>query len=303
MEPRDIVADSRDLPFPIMLTETMEIKEFSFRRQNSMRPTARYFVNSSGKIFRIKEFFMDWFYTGFPKSLMKSLVDTYGRVEPHVYGDIIYYYGRNYKGNDSVSFHHGGTTVEIECLQGAEAPEFIPIIADLHFPPGILERYLNRGFAERSFLANAHSGNWWEDKRIARMHWADIQPRTVSWLRNSGMSARSVGTFTGSDGTRLRTVIHSDPSFSRVIWVDMLDEGSNIPHGKYDFRTGGSLFTLEEDGLFFLEPYGPAAYLDDVEGYTMTIAFSPGLDINFVRNIVSSVREVASNSAEVTQSL
>lgn len=299
MEVQDIVTRSKSLPFPILVTSDLEMDQVSFRTDNSSRPTLRFYTIRSGKRFRIKEFFMDWFYTGFPKSLMKTLVETYGPIVSRTSGDITYFYGTNYKGNDSITFHKAGTTVEIECQEGADSSAFGEIVSDLRFPPQIMDEYRNHGFKERSFLAHHRTGTWWEDQRIGRMDWSDVEPESRIRFPGTDLMGVSAGIYSGSDGSSLRTVIYSDESFDRAIWVEILDERSDMPHGKYDFRRGGSLFNIEENSIFYLDPNGPGACQKGSDSYIVTMAFSPGFSLNTVRNAEMDLAGVLSNSLEI----
>lgn len=293
-------------PFPIMLPGNMDFYNESLRIGGNLRPTFRYLLKSGERVFRVKEFFMDWFYTGFPKSIMKTLVDTYGGISSHETGGINWFYGTNYKGNNSATFHHSGVTLEIECESGADWKDFSALIGDMIFPEGVLERFRNKGFVERSFLAKGNMGGWWEDIRIGSMRWTDLDVGRLITPLPQGMGIVSYGSRMGSKGMGLRTVIASDGNFTRAVWYDVLDMSSDIEHGFYEFRRGGDLFDESwDDTVYFRTPGGPCAYQVADSGCMFTVAFSPGFTKDEVKemmpapdNVMSMVRKISALTGE-----
>ncbi|AKA49341.1 hypothetical protein IX51_09760 [uncultured archaeon] len=247
-----------------------------------VRPSIRFFVIDKGKVFRVKEFFLDWFYTGFPKSLMKSLVDTYDPIESFLMDGKICYFGRDYKGRNSVSFYWQGTSVEIECFQEAEMQDFENVLKDLNAESDFVNSLANKGFLDRSFLASGGNDNWWEAQRISRMKWVKLCETSKQSVSGRSLRLDSFGNYLGHDGTTNSILILSDKLYSSVVWVDLLDLSSLIDHGYYKFRKVVGIFDLFEDDPNFLchrSPYGPSILQASMFGKKCTISLTP--DFNF----------------------
>lgn len=286
------------LPFMPFLHDRERVLDLSVRNSMQQRPTLRYFIQSSGKKYRIKELFMDWFYTGYPKSLMKSLVETYGNFETCQKQEFQIFYGKNYKGNDSISFYSYGTSVEVECLQNATIGEFEEIALEMRFGTFMKEKFKRIGFRERSFLARGGSEDWWEGKRISSMKWVDLNPdRNSDIIR--GLSPFSTGFYIDGNKPGLRTVIFSDYYFNKAVWLEIFDPLSKMLHGAYNFRKTSGLFNYFDDKkglLCFRSPEGPAAFQARIGRNLVTLAFSPGFEIEFINGLISDLDHIIENS-------
>lgn len=279
MDSKGVRPELFSLPFPPLLNKEVALEEFSLRLNTHERPTVHYFLEEAGKRYRVKEFFMDWFYTGFPKSLMKTLVDAYSEIEYAPIGQYRVFFGRNYKGNSSISFYSRGTTVEIECYEDAKTEDFHRIVADMSFGPYLTERFRDAGFVERSFLASGGSGLWWEDSRIAGMEWRDIEPGKRNNHFPDGLKPLSLGTLKVKGGFVLRTLILADSYMERSVWIELVNLQSSEKNGYYNFRKGSGLFNEFNESDFLLcfrSPEGPGAVQFQSDQTMATFAFSPG---------------------------
>lgn len=292
----------QNLPFPPLLPITLDVQNLSIRDIPGKRKTLRYFVELNNKTFRIKEFFMDWFYTGFPKSIMKSLMSLYWTAEVHEEDGLIWYYSKNYKGNDSVSLYLNGTTVEIECYEPALPNEFGSIIHDFNRERYLTGRFIWMGFARRSFLAEHRDSSWWEDERISSISWNDVNVEDVFRLGSSALRPKTDGYRKGDDGSVLDVLILSEPYFRKVVWIETIDEWSNIPQGIYKFRNETGLFDTiigEEANVFHRSPLGPSVIRYTDKGVVATISFSPGFDLSDVEWTAGNIDGILGRKAEV----
>lgn len=282
MIPEGLKEQIEAMPFPVLFPESLNMHDVSVRDRSEERKTVKFFISSGEKEFRVKEFFMDWFYTGFPKSIMRNLVEFYGPSSCFIDEKKIWFYGKNYKGNDSASMYISGTTVEIECYQEAKADDFRSVIADLQFRPSINDRFRDMGFSGRSFLASGNSGSWWEDQRISTFKWMDIESIREDPVHFGSLIPRTRGLKMGEDGSRERILILAEPYFERVVWIDVIDSWSEIKYGAYNFREIDGLFDtfLRERGIIYhRSPVGPTVIQKKDELLTVTVTFSPGISL------------------------
>ena len=63
------------MPFIPIVPENIRASSLGLRIRDEKWPTLRYFIDYGNHRIRIKEFFMDWFFTGFPKSLMSRILE------------------------------------------------------------------------------------------------------------------------------------------------------------------------------------------------------------------------------------
>lgn len=281
-------SELENLPFPPLMPSSFKIDDFSIRDDPEKRKTLRYFINYNNKRFRIKEFFMDWFYTGFPKSIMKTLMEVYGPMQTFTEDGNTWFYCMNYKGNDSASMYIRGTTVEIECNNPASPGEFLTILNDLDQSSFLFPKFRDMGFKERSFLASGNSTDWWEDKRIARMRWSDLEGGNSLEIGNNSMNVVSTGYLHEKDGSSHNIMILAEPYFRRVVWVETIETWSGISSGIYKFRKEPGLFdTLQgdESQIFHRSPNGPSVIRDSRNELTITVAFSPGFTLDEVKAV------------------
>lgn len=295
MVSEELRSEISKLPFPPILNQSLPMEQFSVRNNEIERPTIRYLLKESGKKYRIKEFFMDWFYTGFPKSLMKTLVGTYSEVSNGYMGEYMVFSGKNYKGNDSASFYCKGTTVEIECYDSARTRDFRKVVEDMSLGEFLTPRFEGAGFRERSFLAGGGSAEWWEDRRIAAMEWKDLTSSGKDVLSLGGLIPISIGYYRGDNGRGLNTAILADRYLERSIWIELFDLNISMEHGYYKFRKHKGLFNSFNDNghiICFRSPEGPGAF-QFTSGQTLaTLAFSPGFSWNFLNTAFEGREEI-----------
>jgi hypothetical protein len=205
-----------EMPFVAWIPSSHVFRHFTVRNDGKKWNTIRYFVEINGREIRVKEFFMDWFFPGFPKSIMDTLYSTYSPVTALERDGRLLFLGTNYKGNPAASGYLDGTTVEIESLSGEAMEEMTELFFDLAADPDDEASKCDMPFHERSFFSAGHQGAWFEDNRISRMSWKKGEPgigineyslwepwQTTLALFRRYMSFRTVAS-TGHSGWKLQ---------------------------------------------------------------------------------------------------
>ncbi len=95
--------DTGDIHFVRYVPLTLKSSDATYRKGEFKWPTFRYIRNLDGRKFRVKEFFLDWFSLGFPKSLISNLTRTFSEIESVQSGDCVFFIGKNYRGMESAS--------------------------------------------------------------------------------------------------------------------------------------------------------------------------------------------------------
>lgn len=267
-----------ELPFPVYTANSLPFTELSIRVNDEKWPTVRFFVMYGGKKFRVKEFFLDWFFTGFPKSLLEDFSSSYSDVETFYIEGTPFYYGKNYHGLDSVSGYVSGTQVEIECDSSSSIGDFSEVVEDLlsrkpdHVPPEDMQ------FPERSHSAANPGGEWYENRRIGRLGWFRTRREKYAFsghvMRTSGIGSMV------ADGKNMAILILEESGYEKVIWAEMAGSGINIRNAIYNVRKGSGFYKrfseIPGGSLLFREPGGPGILRIEDSSQTWTVGFSPG---------------------------
>lgn len=266
------------LPFPVYTATRLPFTDLSIRVNDEKWPSVRFFVHSGGKKFRVKEFFLDWFFTGFPKSLLRDFSSSYSPVVTFSKRGTVFYYGKNYHGLDSVSGFVYGTQVEIECESPATAGEFTEVVGDLlsnmpdPVPPDRMQ------FPDRSHSAKGHSGEWFENRRISRLKWyrtaREDYPMSGHSMRSSGIGNLTV------DGQWHTILILEEGGYRNAVWAESASSGLDISNAIYNVRKGSGFYSrfsvIPGGSLLFRENKGPGILRIMDGDQTWTIGFSPG---------------------------
>ncbi len=275
------------LPFLIFLPRDYNIEDVTFRRERPKWSTIRFYCKVEGERIRAKEFFLDWFYSGFPKSLMESFVSTYSNSRSIDGENGISFLGKNYKGKAASSTFSLGTQIEIE---GDSEMAVETVTRDL-LPLSLPKRFEGFPFCKRSFFARGGRPEWFEEERVSRMTWSPLG-KDFS-LEN--LKGDSLGIFRSGGLIAEEVAILSEPYFKRVIWIDTSNSASKERHLHYELREGGNFFHtfIEGEGkLAFRAQTGPAIFQNFNEGKTMTISFSPLFSLTEVKLLLPELIEL-----------
>ncbi len=277
----------RDSTFLFYLPAEFQIYDVSFRNEGEKWSTLRYFIDYNGVRYRVKEFFLDWFYTSFPKSLMKSFVESYTNIEVYegINGKV--FLGKDYKGMDASSCFSMGTQIEIESNSGLYLKELNnslrPIFVD--------ERFRNYPFHERSFFARNAKTSWFEEERIARMKWKHPEhPLSVGESESSSIGIHEY------DGIINEVImIFTEEFFRKVFWIDVALASDNIMHGYYKLRRESNFFTFVNfDGglLASIQNGGPGIWQVFDSKYVYTVSFSSDVSLQEIFDSFEKIKEI-----------
>lgn len=266
------------LPFPVYKANRLPFTDLSIRINNEKWASIRFFVLSGGKKFRVKEFFLDWFFTGFPKSLLKDFSSSYSEVETFYVGGNQFYYGKNYHGLDSVSGYVCGTQIEVECDSYATIGNFTEVVKDLlsrkpdYVPPE------NMQFPDRSHSVGNPKGEWYENRRISMLNWQRTANGEYAFSSHR-MKASGIGDLV-KNGQHMTILILQERGYEKVIWAEVAGSGMNIKNAIYNVRKGtGFYHRLSEipgGSILFRDDDGPGILRIADGNRTWTIGFSPG---------------------------
>ncbi|MGC8506430.1 MAG: hypothetical protein ACP5NK_06985 [Thermoplasmata archaeon] len=264
------------MPFVRYIPETLAPLEISYRGGQVKWPTFRYFVNIGDRRYRVKQFFLDWFYPGFPKSLMSSFMGTFSEIRSMISGDRIFFTGKDYRGRNAASSFINGTQVEVEATGESEEEDFSRIFSDLKPVRDDVIRLRGSTFRERSYFASGRSGTWFEDQRISRLHWIDHIDASFE-LNGKNYELSSTGVMLSEGRIGHCIMVFEGDSFERAGWIDVARKDSEIPYGYYEFRDEEGMFDhrdLSDISVLLRSPSGPGIvrWSDSEMLYTMSIS-------------------------------
>ena len=278
-----------DLPFISWFPASHEISDVSIRQPSEKWATVRYFVYVNGIRIRVKEFFMDWFFPGFPKSLMNSLFSVYSPLDAIADKERLLFIGKNYRGRYASSTYIAGTTVEMESQEGNADREMTAVFRDLVCDPEDARNKCGMSFEERSYFAKGRSGSWFEDQRINRLKWNSPSISEGKFVGDYSLS--SVGHLTVHNSVKQVIAVFQKDCFGSGFWVEVVAKDAGISHAYYSMRQEPGLMDMFADEGFFLswrKPHGPylgqAKTQDDA---VVTVGASPFADMSLIRDILS----------------
>lgn len=268
------------LPFVVIRPYRLKYRDISLRIHDLRWPTLKFHVKSGHSEFRVKEFFLDWFFPGFPKSLLRDFSSTYSKVSDVVVSGYRIFLGKNYRGSDSASAYINGTQVEVECREGAEPSGFQKVFEDMlsqRVDPSRLSGYQ---FPDRSHFAKGYETSWYEESRVSRLTWFRT-PRKIfriqgHELRSSGMGRIDV------NGKVQEMYILEEREYRNAIRIEFADSQIQLDHAFYNVRGGNNFFDLLEEmpdkdvRLVFRSPEGPGMLRFMRMEKVWTVGFSPG---------------------------
>jgi hypothetical protein len=278
--------DEIKLPFPRVEPVDMAPSSISFRPEGNRWCSIRFTVEYNGVEYRIKEFFLDWFFLGFPKPLMKNFVETYSKIIDQEINDFIVFIGNDYKGMYALSSFVHGTQVEIETRQN-NPKDISELFSNLRVNGSDLQRLNGLQYVDRSFFARGRHGDWFEDERISRVHWqrSENKPLAINGkiLSPSGLGILSTG------GKEQRILVLEEDNFHRCVWIETTDSGIDIPYAFYKLRPGKYLYDDFTEGgdakkmtKLSRKKSGPSVVQFEYNGKIVTIGFSAGFSENDV---------------------
>ena len=277
-------------PFLIHLPEELEVRNSTYREPGRKWATLRFECTIGNEKLRVKEFFLDWFYPGFPKSLMDSFVSSYSILNSTATTDSVIFYGKNYKGKEASSSFSLGTQIEIE----GETNLNVRKLTESLIAPYISARFKNYPFYKRSFLANNGKPEWFEEERIGKLSW---NPPSKKFCEGN-LCMDSVGVFRRDNKTIHAIFVLSEDYYRKAVWIDIGNPGASTEHVAYEFRKGGNFFDLFEEGetkFGFRRNDGPAIIQFEQEGSIVTISFSSLYQLSEVRRLGKLLREAETN--------
>ncbi|MGC8562260.1 MAG: hypothetical protein ACP5NO_03565 [Thermoplasmata archaeon] len=267
---QDIEKLQKESPFLIFVPDDLEIKNVTYRTEGRKWATMRYECIINGEKLRVKEFFLDWFYPGFPKSLMESFVSSYSIVESIYLKDWVVFTGKNYKGKEASSSFSLGTQIEIE----GESKRNVRDLSETMLAPFPDERFKNFPFYRRSFFANKGEPDWFEEKRIKNLKW---KAPSIEFCADN-LCMDSVGVFKEKDSAVETVFTFSEDYYRRAAWVDIAVPKERPEHLVYDLRGNGNFFDEFEPGeptVAFRRENGPAIFRLKLGRTVITITLSP----------------------------
>lgn len=251
-----------------------------------------------GKVLRVKEFFLDWFFPGFPKSLLKDFVSTYSTVRHTTVGDHTVFLGKNYKGNDSASVYIYGTQVEVECPDGATDGLFMEVIADLLEDISDGKSLASLQFPDRSYFASHEATSWYEEERISRLKWHRTKQGKFL-VGNHELKSCGMGLLPQKEREHGILVLEEN-YWKNAVWIEFADERLKIDHITYNIRKGDGLFDYYEDfplkraSIVYRSGSGPGILASRRNGRIYTIGFSPGFTLDDILQTADSVENIES---------
>ncbi len=268
----------KTLPFIVLRPDELSYRKLSVRFDDEKWPTVWFIVTSGNREFRVKEFFMDWFFTGFPKSLFRDFSTSYSEVENIPVNDLTFFYGKNYHGLDSASGYYFGTQIEIECNKPVTAEEMKSIVGDLIKKPLNNEKLKDLQFPDRSHFTKGHDSDWFEDRRVSRLKWVRTPDIKLS-ISGHTLETSGIG-FIDVDHKKHRILILQENGFQNAVWVEVTDWDIRLEHVVYDVRIGKGFYTesieMKQERILYREPSGPGVLRADRGDVRITIGFSPG---------------------------
>lgn len=273
-------------PFLIYIPGKLEIKNVTYRSQGRKWATLRYECKIGYEKLRVKEFFLDWFYPGFPKSLMDSFVSSYSAIDGSILNDRAVFYGKNYKGKKASSSFSFGTQIEVE----GDTEKNVKKLSETMIAPYLNERFRNYPFFRRSFFANRGVPEWFEEERISNLAWKE--PPEEFCVGN--LCVDSVGV-SHNDGRRVETIlVFSEEYYRTAAWVDIAEPDSHLQHLIYDLRKDGNFFDVYEDGdptVAFKRDSGPTIARTKIGSSVVTISISPLFQLSEARKMIQQFLE------------
>ena len=285
---------SYNLPFAVFRPHRIDYDQLSVRYNDRKWPTVRFILHMNGKEFRVKEFFLDWFFQGFPKSLMSDFSSAFSPLSEFKLGDFFIFTGKNYRGREAASAYVFGTQLEIESLHSCGTADFTAIFEDMLEGVSTPDSISGMQFPDRSHFANGNKGDWFEDERITRLKWTRSRNNEIYAIAGHELKGSGYGSIV-LNGKSSSIFILQEKNYLRSVWIEVTDQGIELDHAFYRIRQGKNLFNvyIREDSkglkLVMREPNGPAVFSILHDGKQFTVGISPGFTRHFVDALISDI--------------
>ena len=285
-----IELQNMSLPFTPFFPSDIEVGELTYRSEGERWSSLRYLCIFKGAELRVKVFFMDWFFTGFPKCLMKNFRETYSYTDILESKNGILFSGKNYRGRDSATFYSKGSTVEIEAFNPFSMSDFSDFVNNLTTIVTTKPTPGDLSFFQRSFSCRGKQTGWFEEERVRRLTWK-VESKKFSFDK---MRFSNTGTgFLPSDPDEHWISVFEDPERDHAVWIEYLRNGSKLKYGKYSLDGRSNFFATmpeREKNIITLNAgnYGPLVSQTQLEHGTLTVAFSPGICHDFFPEFMRS---------------
>lgn len=266
------------------------ISNISVRHDDARWPTLRF--DFSGEVSgRVKEFFLDWFYTGFPKNMMSSLVDSYSTVRI-IHGIHEYFHGLDYKGIEAATAFMSGTCLEVEFSSG-KSEQIRRFMSSFRQVATADDKPVECRFHRLGFHTSGHSGDWFEDRRVARLKWEDLDSSIR--VGSHHLEGSSTGSLYFGNTPVHRYSVFQEGCFLRTLTVDLWNPFSDLEFLGYRLRDGGNFLRLmakTSDGspVLSLTDSGPGLAGVKSETANGVVAFSLGFTVDEIVDFVESER-------------
>ncbi|MGP6206461.1 hypothetical protein ACNF42_00275 [Cuniculiplasma sp. SKW3] len=216
--------------------------------------------------FSVKEFLMDWYYSGFPKNLMKTSSETYSNIwRTHIMIDGKKYplfYGEDYRDRFAASLFSHGLSLEIRSDE-----DFSETVRELFLDFNPVS--VNRRFYQLSHYINTKAWRWFEEERMGRMNWSELNNTRIGDYYGD-----SKGDFNNIHKIEIYRNVNGD-----YLWLDMAIKGTGFKNLYYKFEDSGNLFSevtsINDWKVYLVSEFGPAIlrYENDKIVVTVTLPY------------------------------
>ena len=250
------------LPFNVYLPEKRHDK-ITLRMSYYRHPTLKIWFPEEQ--ITIKEFFMDWFYYGFPKNHMKSSNEYFGKEtiqEIEIDGiKRTLFTGIDYENSYSSCLFLNGTCLEIRHNRSS-LEDVIEIIKTLKE----VNSSKKSNFLSRSFYANPPGEVFWfEETRISRIKWKTINDQSIFDSRSFDLG------FLNND----QKLIIFENSQGDYVFIDMSKNTKLVKNLRYSFKGTAPIFVKVERGrdyiMGIISEFGPMVYQFFQKDFSLTI--------------------------------
>jgi hypothetical protein len=257
--------DKINLPFSVYTFNEYNPDIF-VRLSYIKHPTLKFFFTIDGYECTVKEFFMDWFYYGFPKNHMKTSVQYFGpeQVDSINIHNCNYniFTGKDYSNRNSSTIFLNGTCMEIVYPENAYY-KIVKMLQSVQLP----------SYKETSFFDSTFYGSikppyfWFENERIGRLRW-----ESYTGNRIGDYVMDSCGTM---ENFHKITIFRN--TLNEFLWVDVSKRNSKFKNLWYNmFRKGNIIKFLKrckDWNMGFVTETGPyiCQMQDNEYNYTITI--------------------------------
>lgn len=227
------------LPFSILYSDKCE--HYSIRYGENRHSTVRFSIYDV----TVKYFFMDWFFYGFPKNMMRTSTESYGNFQSYerntFHFNTNYFRGLDYHGQEAACLFINDLCVEMH----GNSENFENVLNSLHI---IFSD--KKSFLEKSFYchANPQSLEWFEEKNVAML----------KWIKKSGKLGDLIEDCEGT-GNNMTIKIFRDSSELFYWFMSARKNGENM--SIYTFWKNGDIFKenfkLDQWNIYGISRNGP----------------------------------------------